>query len=436
MNSDKEQQRIGILGLAALALTVFVGYAVWQVIGAFAEETTPVDPPPPVSGEEDLSQATREEILRLNDAVQQKKQSVESLQQRISVLKGDIEKKRGQTVSLQNQLALLENRLAKTELDIEQTTTEIEQVNLEISALDLRIGERSVQIERRKAYLAEFVRTVARASDRSGLEVLLMNDSFSEFYDRLRATEEISKDMDRALNDVIAIKTALESEQNDKEQQRSKLDDLRKRLEISKSELSEEHVGKEQLALNLTQQTLGLQQDLSGLKSQQQSVDNDITTLENTLRRKLESSDKLKSIAGDSTVLSWPVDHSRGISAYFHDPDYPFRNIFEHPAIDIRAYQGTQVHAAAPGFVARAHDGGMGYSYVMLIHDDGISTVYGHVSRILVKEGQFVERGDIIALSGATPGTPGAGPLTTGPHLHFETRMNGIPFNPLDYLLK
>ncbi|MCX6742897.1 MAG: M23 family metallopeptidase [Candidatus Parcubacteria bacterium] len=144
--------------------------------------------------------------------------------------------------------------------------------------------------------------------------------------------------------------------------------------------------------------------------------------------------DKLKKTGSTATnTLSWPVE-GRYVTSYFHDPEYPFRYIYEHPAIDIRAKQGTQISAPADGYVARTKDGGLGYSYIILIHENNLSTVYGHVSAIYVKEDTYVKAGDIIGLSGGMPGTRGAGNMTLGPHLHFEVRLNGIPVNPLEYL--
>lgn len=191
---------------------------------------------------------------------------------------------------------------------------------------------------------------------------------------------------------------------------------------------------------NLLEQTFASEKKFQNFllqsKYEEEQVSNEIYSLEKNIRQKLEESDKIFSEGNSgSVVLSWPVDPGRGITATFHDPDYPFRYIFEHPAIDIRVSQGKSVGAAAPGYVAKVKNGGIGgYSYIMLIHANGLSTVYGHLSRLDVQEDTYVIRGQTIGLSGGMPGTPGAGKLTTGPHLHFEVRLDGLPVNPLDYL--
>ena len=132
--------------------------------------------------------------------------------------------------------------------------------------------------------------------------------------------------------------------------------------------------------------------------------------------------------------LMWPVDPDRGISAYFHDSGYVGRFGFQHNAIDLPVPQGSPLRAAADAVVYTARDNGYGYSYVILAHAGGFMTVYGHMSNILVEEGQPVMAGSVIGLSGGMPGTKGAGYMTTGPHLHFEVLLNGLYVDPLNYL--
>ena len=99
-----------------------------------------------------------------------------------------------------------------------------------------------------------------------------------------------------------------------------------------------------------------------------------------------------------------------------------------HSGMDLAVPTGTSVRAALPETVTVStyNQGGYGY-YVMIDHGNGLSTLYGHNSQLLARVGQTVEAGDVIALSGSTG-------RSTGPHLHFEVRINGERTNPRSYL--
>ena len=101
-----------------------------------------------------------------------------------------------------------------------------------------------------------------------------------------------------------------------------------------------------------------------------------------------------------------------------------------HTGMDLAVPTGTPIRAALPGTVtvSKYNAGGYGY-YVMIDHGNGLTTLYGHCSKLLAKVGQTVEAGEIIALSGSTG-------RSTGPHLHFEARVNGERTNPRAYLPK
>lgn len=131
--------------------------------------------------------------------------------------------------------------------------------------------------------------------------------------------------------------------------------------------------------------------------------------------------------------LIWPLQEVERISALFKDPEYKERFGMEHLAIDMPVEQGTPVYAAADGVIEEVNDNGLGYNSVVVSHD-GFVTVYGHVESFLVQPGQPVRAGAPIAYSGGMPGTPGAGHLTTGPHLHMELIVDGYHRDPLNYL--
>jgi murein DD-endopeptidase MepM/ murein hydrolase activator NlpD len=119
-------------------------------------------------------------------------------------------------------------------------------------------------------------------------------------------------------------------------------------------------------------------------------------------------------------ALSWPA---RGMIT----SRYGWRYRQHHDGIDLAAPWGTPIHAARAGRVVLA---GWYYGYgrtVIIEHEGGLRTLYGHASRLLVRPGQVVRQGERIALVGCTG-------RCTGAHVHFEVRINGRPVNPLPYL--
>lgn len=125
----------------------------------------------------------------------------------------------------------------------------------------------------------------------------------------------------------------------------------------------------------------------------------------------------------------WPLGRSAGrlISPYGYRRDPFTRRIRLHEGTDISTNTGTRVRTTAKGVVrAAGYDGDYGYM-VRIDHGNGMSTCYAHLSKITTKMGAEVSRGDVI-------GTVGSTGRSTGPHLHYEVRVNGKPVDPEKYL--
>jgi len=119
-----------------------------------------------------------------------------------------------------------------------------------------------------------------------------------------------------------------------------------------------------------------------------------------------------------NSQLLWPTNSHR-ITQYFK---------WLHSGLDIGNKTGQPIYAAESGIIEKAgwNNGGYGY-FVIINHGGGLQTLYAHQSKIYVKTGQNVARGDIIGAIGSTG-------RSTGPHLHFEVRTNGVRVNPLNYI--
>lgn len=375
---------------------------------------------------------TVEEINALNGQIAEKRSDIDRLNRNIDEYRKKITALQNSEETIEVELALLDNRVAKTELDIEATQQEISAVNDEIVILARRMTAIEAQLARSRESLSEILRQMDVYDNDLSLQLLFGSDSFGELFTRLQELSSVTGDLTDALNRAEAERALLESDRAAQIGKRTRLSELEGQQEAQMALLEDEQGSKSLLLAQTQRSESQFQLFLSELRGEQQYINQQVAALQGEMERRLLGMD---AEGEGSSVLSWPVEPARGLSTRFHDPTYPFRNLFEHSGIDIPVPAGTPVASSAPGYVAWTRTGKMYGNYVMVVHANGIATLYAHLSRISVEQDQFVARGTTVGLSGGVPGTPGAG-FSTGAHLHFEVRLNGIPTDPLSYLVE
>ncbi|MBU0646670.1 peptidoglycan DD-metalloendopeptidase family protein [Patescibacteria group bacterium] len=370
------------------------------------------------------------EINTLKKEIEDRQSNIDHLNNRIDSYRQKIAEKQAESATLGGELELLENRIMKTELDILATEEEIDSVNAEIRLTDAEISLLQAQLDQDREILINIIQKIQVFDNDLSLQLLFGSDSFSELFDQLQHLENVNDDLTKTLERAKETQIQLVDNRTSQEGKKTRLTDLRKTLERSRQLSQEERVAKETILVETQQSEAQFSALLYSLRQEQAYIDQQIASLQNEIEKKLTANDTV----GDSSVMSWPADPGyKGISATFHDPTYPYRHLFEHSGIDLPEPVGTPLKAAAPGYVAWTRTGASYGNYVMIIHTNGLATLYAHLSKIGVVPDQFVSRGEVIGATGGAAGAPGAG-LSTGPHLHFEVRKNGIPVNPLDYL--
>lgn len=393
----------------------------------------------------DTAEVETEEIKDLKSRITDKQKEIDQLANEMIKYKELIKVKEEQASTLLGQISIIENQAQKTQLDIKKIETEIEKTTLEITEKEQEINEAEAKINLQKEWISENVRMLNQNDERSNLELLLMHDKFSDFFNALNSLNSLENELKRVYDDLLDLKNSLQQKKKELEENKKTLDQKKIGLEEQKERLQNQQYSKEVIL----SQTIATEKEFRNLLFQFQQEQNQtkyqIEKLEDEVKEKLEAEREKRMRQGktpdDPTKLAWPI-LNQGISTYFHDPDYPFKKwIGEHSGLDLRTLKngvptnGIPVKAAADGVIIKIiREGKLSGNVIYILHDDDIMTVYMHLSRIDVKEDQFVSRGEVIGLSGGMPGTSGAGMISTGPHLHFEVRLKGIPVDPLNYL--
>lgn len=370
------------------------------------------------------------EVDDLQNAVKQKQDRIKELEGVIAKYRARINEQANAQATLSNQVALIENSVQEKELAIERVRGLIDVANLELQRVQLQIQNEEIRLQRRKEALGGVLGELQDAQGVGLFESYIARGSLSEFFTRMEELKRLEDDMADATQSVRDGKQVLELKKQELENYRKDLESDQQDLIAQQNELEQERGAKTSLLAETSAREDEFQRIMYELRQQRQQEASDAADLESRIKDKLDEIDK--ALARGDVLFSWPIPVTR-ISAHFHDKSYPYRNLFEHPGTDLPTPVGTPVKAAAGGYVAFTRTGKQYGNYLMIVHPGGYATVYAHLSAFKIKADTYVERGDLIGLSGGRPGDQGAG-LSTGAHLHFELRKDGIPIDAEPYL--
>lgn len=351
----------------------------------------------------------------LNDAQSELKQT----QKEINALRN--KKKQERQTLLNNEKVrneiidnLQQKGLARSE--IEAKIAEIESaINSLNEAIRLAEGEYADQLE---LFQTRLVSLYINSKTKAEASVLLQCEDFEQMFKKKQMMNLVSQfdqgllnDIEEKQKEINQLKALKHQEEDTAQQQLEQMLTSINELEVSRASVDSKVKENEQF--------------LKQLDKAEDELEAESKELEKLIKRLSTSG------AYTGGVMQWPLPGYYKISSYFGMRMHPILKYNKmHGGIDIGAPNYTPIHAAASGKVICAawRSGGSGNT-VIIDHGGGITTLYFHIIKggILVKEGQIVSAGDVIAKVGSTG-------LSTGPHLHFEVRKNGVRQDPLGYV--
>lgn len=405
--------------------------------------------------------SAEDSISDLEQQLQQLEQENEKYQKILDDTKSDIAEKEEYKSALVSKVQVLDEKIAVTREKISSLNDDIKEKQ---DAYDKGLSEVEDQFDA----LANRLRILYMSGNATDLEIIFGAKDFSDLIDKMElvkslanSDKELISEIQTKLDELSIKKKSLEADKKDLETQQASLksdqdefnklisdnDEILKNLYASNSEaqnsLESAALQSDEIEAKISQYYAAQKAAAEHAAQASQSSSSSGSSSSSSSSSSSGSSSSGSSSSGSSSVIvpsgsgfAWPTPGfvSRS-SEWFED-----REVYNHGGIDIAGagIMGTPVVAAADGTVVATnssctHNWGKSYScgcgggygnYVMISHAGGKMTVYGHLTSLTVSSGQTVSRGQVIGYVGSTGNS-------TGPHLHYECRLNGVRYNPM-----
>jgi murein DD-endopeptidase MepM/ murein hydrolase activator NlpD len=347
---------------------------------------------------------------------------VKNIEKEIAAYNAKLKATQGEKDSLKKAITTLDINKQIVSKDLTLTKTKIENANATIVELDTGINQLNGKISTNKVYLKKSLQNMAVEDSLSKTDLIstiLSADSISEAFDVSAKLANFQKSLLYHIGEVTSSRHDLEEVQQEKSAQRNELVDLNYELDAKKRIIEQTAIQKNELLKVTKNKEANYQTELKKRQETKRKLQQEMLTYEEQLRVTIDPNTIPKT---GSKALSYPVS-SIVITQYFGNTAFASQNsqVYSgqgHNGIDFSAPVGTRIKSAAAGVVQDTGDTdtacrGASYGkWVLVRHNNGLSTLYAHLSNISVSAGQGVSVGSLVGLSGNTG-------YSTGPHLHF-----------------
>lgn len=381
------------------------------------------------------------------DTISDLQQQQEELEREAQEYEAIIAEKENQIAEQEEYVNAIADKVANVNSQIAVNRSKIAVYDEQIAAKEAEKDALNAEAEENLEMLRKRLRAIYMAGDVSALEIVLGASDYSDFVDKLQLVESLSEYDSRLIDDIESQLDGVNAAMEELNAQKAELEAEKVSLDSNQAELSSLLAENEVALATLYGEKSNAEDLMQSYEAEIAEIDGQIEAYYEELRKQQEQQQQENQSGNSSGSATppysgnyvWPVPGFYSLSSVFYEE----RTGYYHGGIDITGsgFMGTTIVASASGTVVQANNscthnwgkygscgcgGGFG-NYVWIDHGNGKCTIYAHLSYHTVYEGQYVTAGEIIGYGGSTG-------YSTGAHLHFETRYNGVKYDPMTEL--
>lgn len=353
-----------------------------------------------------------EEIKALQDQKTDVQNKAKESQENLELINTELSENMKQVQKMDETIAENQKNLDEVNKNISEIISSGKKIQKELNAVTKKYNEQKNLLDQRLVAMYE-------ASETKYLDYILTSSNLSDFLSTYYLITELTEYDINLLETVEKEKKTIEDSKKQLEEKKSSLEEQRKIQVKTKIVLENSKLIRQNYIAKLSEEEKKVQAQIDEYNAQVEQLEKEILSL-------VATASFGENYTGGKMI--WPIANHYNITSPFSMRVHPITKVYKlHTGIDISAPMGTDFLAVAHGMVVKAEYNRAYGNMVIVDHGGAVQTLYAHGSQIEVQVGQIVNAGDTVIKVGSTG-------YSTGPHAHFEIRVNGQPINPLEHI--